>query len=128
MKKSYRVILTISLLLMGLTSKADNTAKVKVGLTIDSTEVMAESQSFGRRIDGAVIKPELDYMLLKFRETTKNGKWLQNKGDIGAFSLKESKLLWTYPFDYSSSSVYCTKAGVIISNGKKVCMLDPVTG
>ena len=128
MKKSYRAILTISLLLMGLTSKADNTAKVKVGLTIDSTEVMAESQSFGRRIDGAVIKPELDYMLLKFRETTKNGKWLQNKGDIGAFSLKESKLLWTYPFDYSSSSVYCTKAGVIISNGKKVCMLDPVTG
>lgn len=128
MKKSFKVILTLLLLLLCLTSEADNTAKVKVGVTIDSTEVMAESQSFGRRIDGTVIDPGLDYILLKFRETTKSGKWLQNKGDIGVFSLKESKLLWTHPYDYSSSSVYCTKTGVIISNGKKVCLLDPVTG
>lgn len=128
MKISCKVILTASLLFLCLTANADSTAKVKVALTIDSTEVMAESLSFGRRIEGAIVKPELDYMLLKFRETTKNGKWLQNKGDIGAFSLKESKLLWTHPYDYSSSAVYCTKTGVIISNGKKVCLLDPATG
>ena len=87
MKISCKIILTASLLFLCLTANADNTVKVKVALTIDSTEVMAESLSFGRRIDGAIVKPELDYMLLKFRETTKNGKWLQNKGDIGAFSL-----------------------------------------
>ena len=121
------LFLTIFLLVC-LTSKADDTNKVTIGLTIDSTAVMAESQSFGRRIDGVVIQPELDYMLLKFRETTKSGKWLQSKGEIGAFSLKESKLLWTYPFNYMNSTVICTKAGVAVSTGNKLTMLDPNTG
>ena len=101
-----RNLLFISLLLFGhLTSKADNTNKVTVGLTIDSTAVVAESQSFGRRIEDVTIPSGLDYMLLKFRETTKSGKWLQSKGEIGAYSIKDSKLLWTYPFDYSNSKV-----------------------
>ena len=100
----------VLLLLVCLPSKADDTNKVTVGLTIDSTAVVAESQSFGRRIEGVVIHSELDYMLLKFRETTKSGKWLQFKGEIGAYSIKDSKLLWTYPFDYRNSSAYCTKA------------------
>lgn len=124
---SRKLLLALSFFVC-LATKAEDITKVSVGLTIDSTAVMAESQSFGKRIHGVVVEPELDYILLKFRETTKNGKWLQNKGGIGAFSLKESRLLWTYPFDYSSSSVYCTKAGVIISNGSKINMLNPATG
>ena len=59
----------VLLLLVCMPSKADDTNKVTVGLTIDSTAVVAESQSFGRRIEGVVIHSELDYMLLKFRET-----------------------------------------------------------
>lgn len=111
-----------------LPSNADDGNKVPVGLTIDSTVVMAEKQTFGRRIDGVVIRPELDYILLKFRETTNSGKWLQSKGEIGAFSLKESKLLWTYPFNFTSSTAYCTQAGVVVSKGNKVLMLDSATG
>lgn len=122
------LLFSLLLLLVCLSSKADNTDKVTVGLTIDSTAVMAESQTFGRRIDDIDIEPGLDYMLIKFRETTKNGKWLQFKGEIGAFSLKESKLLWTYPFDYRNTTAHCTKAGVVVSNGNKVSMLDPSTG
>ena len=80
----------VLLLLVCLPSKADDTNKVTVGLTIDSTAVVAESQSFGRRIEGVVIHSGLDYMLLKFRETTKSGKWLQFKGEIGAYSIKDS--------------------------------------
>ena len=121
-------LLLIILLLLCLPSKADNTNKVTVGLTIDSTVVVAESQSFGRRIDNVVTQSGLDYILLKFRETTKSGKWLQFKGEIGAFSIEESKLLWTYPFDYRNSSAYCTKAGVGIAKGNKFSMLDPNTG
>lgn len=118
----------VLLLLVCLPSKADDTNKVTVGLTIDSTAVVAESQSFGRRIEGVVIHSELDYMLLKFRETTKSGKWLQFKGEIGAYSIKDSKLLWTYPFDYRNSSAYCTKAGVGVAKGNKFTMLDANTG
>ncbi|MBO5627794.1 MAG: hypothetical protein J5965_01780, partial [Aeriscardovia sp.] len=62
----------VLLLLVCLPSKADDTNKVTVGLTIDSTAVVAESQSFGRRIEGVVIHSGLDYMLLKFRKTTKS--------------------------------------------------------
>lgn len=128
MQNICRNYLLSTLLLVCLSSWADDTMKVPIGLSIDSTTIMAESQTFDKRIDGIVIEPELDYILLKFRGTTKNGKWLQNKGGIGAYSIKESKLLWTHPFNYLTSSVYCTKAGVIISSGNKVSMLDPVTG
>ena len=129
MKTDLRNILFLPLLfLVCLYSKADNTNKVTVGLTIDSTAVVAESQSFGRRIDNVVVHSELDYILLKFRETTKSGKWLQSQGEIGVFSIKESKLLWTYPFDYRNSSVYCTKAGVGVLQGNQFSMLDSNTG
>ena len=125
-----RFFLLLSLFLLTyLSSKAIDVNSVPVGLTIDSTVVMAESQSFGRRIEGTVITPNLDYLLLKFRETTKSGKWLKFKGEIGAFCLKESRLLWTRPFNYGTSSVVCTKAGVLIhQNNNKVTMLDPKTG
>lgn len=128
MKKDFRNYIFLLLLLICSSAKADNTSKVTVGLTIDSTAVMAECLSFGRRIEGVVIKPGLNYMLLKFRETTKSGKWLKFKGEIGVFSITDSKLLWTYPFDYRNSSAYCTKAGVAISKGNKFSMLDPNTG
>ena len=128
MKKNFRNYISLLLLLSCSSVRADDTSKVTVGLTIDSTAVVAESQAFGRRIEDVVIEPGLDYMLLKFRETTKSGKWLKFKGEIGAFSITDSRLLWTYPFDYRNSSVYCTKAGVAISKGKKFSMLDPNTG
>ena len=121
-------LILAALLLICFSSKADNTNKVTVGLTIDSTSVEAESQSFGRRIHDVDTRTGLDYMLLKFRETTKSGKWLQFKGEIGAFSIKESRLLWTYPFDYRNSSTFCTKAGVAVTKGNKFIMLDPNTG
>lgn len=116
------------LLVASLSAKADNIEQDSVGRTIEGTAVMAESQSFGRRIEGVVIDPELDYMLLKFRDTSKNGKWLKFKGEIGVFSLKESKLMWTTPFDYRTSSVKCTQAGVVVTKGNKVSMLDAATG
>ena len=126
-KKSLFVLL---FLLTQLSSKADNlTDKVIVGLAIDSTDVMADSYTFGgRRINGVIIDPELDYILLKFRETTKSGKWLHPRGEIGLFNTKESKLLWTHPFDYTNSKVYCTSAGILVSKWNRVSMIDPTTG
>ena len=125
----FRNLLFLSILLLQcLSSHAENMDSVAVGLTLDSTAVMAERQSFGRRIEGAILSSDLDYLLLKFRETTKSEKWLQFKGEIGAFSIKDSKLLWTYPFNYGNSSVYCTKGGVAISKGNKFVMLDAQTG
>ena len=128
MKSLTRILLLSILLLVCLASRADDANRVPVGLTIDSTAVMAESRTFGHRIESVVIDPYLDYMLLKFRDTTKSGKWLQFKGEIGAYSIKESKLLWTYPFDYRNTTAHCTKAGVVVSKGNKVVMLDPTTG
>lgn len=123
-----RFLFLFSFLLAYLSSKADNADKVIIGLTIDSTDVMAESYTFGRRIDDVIIDPELDYILLKFRETSKSGKWLNPKGEIGLFSIKESRLLWTHPFDYINSKVYCTSTGVLVSKWNKVSMLDTKTG
>lgn len=73
MKKYFKNYLLFLLFLTCSSVMADSTSTVAIGLTIDSTVVMAESQSFGRRIDDVVIEPGLNYMLLKFRETTK--KW-----------------------------------------------------
>ena len=129
MKSDFKnCLFLLVLFVVGLSAKADNIGKDSIGLTIDGTVVMAESQSFTHRIDGLFVNPELDYMLLKFRDTTKSGKRLKSKGEIGAFSLKDSKLLWTIPLDYNVSTVCCLKSGVIVSNGKDVSMLNSATG
>jgi outer membrane protein assembly factor BamB len=121
-------LFSMLLLVAGMPAKADDVTKVPVGLTLDSTVVEADCQTFGRRLDNIVITPSQDYMLLEFRDLTKDGKWIKFKGDIGAYSLKESKLLWTKPFDYSNSTVTCTKAGILTARNNKVSMLDPNTG
>ena len=121
-------LFSMLLLVAGMPAKADDVTKVPVGLTLDSTVVEADCQTFGRRLDNIVITPSQDYMLLEFRDLTKDGKWIKFKGDIGAYSLKESKLLWTKPFDYSNSTATCTKAGILTARNNKVSMLDPNTG
>ena len=122
-------LFTLLLLVASMSAKADDITKEPVGLTLDSTVVEADCQTFGRRLDDIVITPSQDYMLLKFRDLTKDGKWIKFKGDIGAYSLKESKLLWTQPFDFSNSTVYCTKGGILtVKNNNKVTMLNPHTG
>ncbi len=121
-------LFSMLLLVAGMPAKADDVTKVPVGLTLDSTVVEADCQTFGRRLDNIVITPSQDYMLLEFRDLTKDGKWIKFKGDIGAYSLKESKLLWTKPFDYRNSTATCTKAGILTARNNKVSMLDPNTG
>ena len=129
MKIELRTILFVLLLLVAnMSAKADDMAKARVGLTLDSSVVEADCQTFGRRLDDIVITPSQDYMLLKFRDLTKDGKYIKFKGDIGAYSLMESKLLWTQPFDYSNSTAICTKAGILTVKNNKVSMLDPNTG
>ena len=121
-------LFSMLLLVAGMPAKADNVTKVPVGLTLDSIVVEADCQTFGRRLDNIVITPSQNYMLLEFRDFTKDGKWIKFKGDIGAYSLKDSKLLWTKPFDYSNSTAVCTKAGILTAKNNKVSMLDPNTG
>ena len=122
-------LLSMLLYVAVVPTKADDIAKVTVGLTLDSTVVEADCQEFGRRLDDIVITPSQDYMLLKFRDLTKDGKWIKFKGELGAYSLKESKLLWTKPFDYSNSAAICTKDGILtVKNNNKVTMLNSHTG
>lgn len=56
MKKYFKNYLLFLLFLTCSSVMADSTSTVAIGLTIDSTVVMAESQSFGRRIDDVVIE------------------------------------------------------------------------
>lgn len=128
MKSQLRIIL-IALLVECVSAKADGITKEQVGITLDSTVVEADCQKFDQWLDDMVMSPQLDYMLLKFRNLTKDGKYLKFKGDIGAYSLEERKLLWTQPFDYRNTVAYCTKQGVLtVKNNNKVTMLNPRTG
>jgi outer membrane protein assembly factor BamB len=128
MKFQLRIIL-IALLVVCVSAKADGITKEQVGITLDSTVVEADCQKFDQWLDDMVMSPQLDYMLLKFRNLTKDGKYLKFKGDIGAYSLEERKLLWTQPFDYRNTVAYCSKQGVLtVKNNNKVTMLNPRTG
>ena len=111
-----------------LSGHAADTTKIGVMALKDSASVMAESQIFYQRIDTAVILPHTDYVMLKFRDMTFDGKGLQNEGEIGSYSVKKAKMVWTRPFNYTTDVVFCTPLGVLLSDGKKVTMLDFETG
>lgn len=71
---------------------------------------------------------EGDYLCINFRETTKSGKYLQNKGEIGFYDLNRQKLLWKSPINYLSTATRCLSQGVLINRNGKVWLLNKEDG
>ena len=61
---------------------------VPIGTKADGTELRAVAYPLPQRAETFSMSKEGDYLCINFRETTKSGKYLQNKGEIGFYDLK----------------------------------------
>ena len=126
--KTQRNLMLVCLLLAASISYAQSETIV-VGKKIDGTDLKAQCYTFPQRVETFSMSDKGDYLCISFRETTKSGKYLKNKGEIGFYDTKSSQLLWKQPIDFSKSKITCLSEGVLISEiGSKISLLSKETG
>ena len=126
--KTHRILTLACLILMASISYAQSETVI-VGKKTGGTDLKAQCYTFPQRVETFSISDKGDYLCISFRETTKSGKYLKNKGEIGFYDTKSSQLLWKQPIDFSKSRVTCLSEGVLISEiGSKISLLSKETG
>ena len=126
--KIHRILTLVCLTLMASVSYAQSETIV-VGKKTDGTELKAQCYTFPQRVETFSMSSKGDYLCVSFRETTKSGKYLKNKGEIGFYDTKSSQLLWNQPIDFSKSRITCLSEGVLITEiGSKISLLSKETG
>lgn len=126
--KRHRLLLLAFIIGIASVSQAQTDTLV-VGTKIDGSELKAQCYTFPQRVETFHASKQGDYLCVSFRETTKNKKYLKNKGEIGFYDTKESKLLWKYPVDYSKSNITCLSEGVLLEErGHGISLLGKETG
>ncbi len=126
--KIHRILTLVCLALMASVSYAQSETIV-VGKKTDGTELKAQCYTFPQRVETFSMSSKGDYLCISFRETTKSGKYLKNKGEIGFYDTKSSQLLWKQPIDFSKSRITCLSEGVLITEiGSKISLLSKETG
>lgn len=126
--KIHRNLMLVCLLLMASISYAQSETIV-VGKKADGTDLKAQCYTFPQRVETFSMSDKGDYLCVSFRETTKSGKYLKNKGEIGFYDTKSSQLLWKQPIDFSKSRITCLSEGVLITEiGSKISLLSKETG
>lgn len=126
--KLHRILTLICLTLTASISYAQSETIV-VGKKTDGTDLKAQCYTFSQRVETFSMSDKGDYLCISFRETTKSGKYLKNKGEIGFYDTKSSQLLWKQPIDFSKSRITCLSEGVLITEiGSKISLLSKETG
>lgn len=126
--KLHKILTLACLNILAATAYAQSETII-VGKKVDGTDLKATCYTFPQRVETFSLSDEGDYLCISFRETTKSGKYLKNKGEIGLYDLKNKKLLWKQPIDFSRAKPTCLSGGVLISEiGNKVSLLSRETG
>ena len=73
-------------------------------MLMDSTFVMSPYMDFGRPVYSMQTSPQQDYLLMMFRDVSKDGKKWKKSGEIGLLRLSDRELMWTQPFNYNTTS------------------------
>lgn len=85
-----------------------------VGSRTDGTELKATCYTFPQRVETLSLSNKGEYLCINFRETSKSGKSLKNKGEIGFYDLNKKQLLWKQPINYAKARAICLSEGVLM--------------
>jgi len=80
------------------------------------------------RIQDFQIDTVNNYLTLQLRNLSKNGKWLENKGNVVRFDLEKNTLKWSKKITYQVESIEQYGGITIYSKGGKSYCLDNETG
>lgn len=99
-----------------------------IGDKLDGTELKAACYTFPERIQTFSVDSSLDSLYLHLRETTKNGKYLKNRGEIALYHITDREFVWKVLVDYSKTYVNGTKDGILFTTSNRVSFIDKKTG
>lgn len=127
--KLHKILALACLNLIAANASHAQPEAIKVGKKIDGTELKAQCYTFPQRIETFSMSDKGDYLCISFRETTKSGKYLKNKGEIGFYDLANKQLLWKQPINFGRSQITCLSEGVLMSEiDNKISLLSKETG
>lgn len=126
--KLHKIIALACLNLMATAVYAQSET-ISVGKKVDGTDLKAQCYTFPQRVETFSLSDRGDYLCISFRETTKSGKYLKSKGEIGFYDLINKQLLWKQPINFGRSQITCLAEGVLMSGiDNKVSLLSRETG
>jgi hypothetical protein len=108
MKRKTLTILLIFSSLLGFPQKAPSIIKrdtVAGKNYLTNTEIIAHEYIFSDRIDKTDLDTSGNLLTIQLRGTTKNGKWLDNSGDVMVYDLEGDYIKWFRKINYEQASI-----------------------
>ncbi len=106
-----------------------NTTKTIVGKNlITNSDIYGIKYNFSERIQKTYLDTVSNFLTVQLRGLSKNGKWLNNKGVVLQYDLKNKKLLWTKKILYQANSLQQFSNTIIFTKMNKSYCLNTLTG
>ncbi len=99
-----------------------------IGKKTDGSDLKATCYSFPQRVQTFSTNKDMNYVCLQFRDTTSNGKYIKNKGEIGIYDMTKREMVWTKPLNYANIKPIFLSEGVFLKSISKSSLLDFQTG
>ena len=95
---------------------------------IDSSVIKGFEYVFPDRIHETFLDTITGFLTVQLRGLSKNGKWLNNTGDIVQYDIKNKKVLWSKKIAYQLSNLQQFSNTMIYTVGNKSSCLDINSG
>lgn len=95
---------------------------------VDGSAIKGVEYVFPNRIHETFFDTTTGFLTAQLRGLSKNGKWLDNKGNIVQYDIKNQKVLWSKRIAYQLSSLQQFSKTMIYTSGNKSFCLDINTG
>jgi hypothetical protein len=95
---------------------------------LTNKEILAREFIFPERIADTYIDTISSSITVQLRGTSRNGKWLNNSGDIILYNLEQMRTKWSKTIGYQQSSIEQNGSVIIETVGKKSYCLDYENG
>ena len=132
--KMRKILLALSLLIATIGFSQKNQIQVLSNekpfgkSIIDNSVIKGIEYVFPERIHETYLDTTTGYLTVQLRGLSKNGKWLNNTGNIVQYDLKSNSVLWAKKIDYNSSTLQQFSNTLIYTAGNKSYCLDNTTG
>ena len=95
---------------------------------IDSSDIKGFEYIFPDKIHETFLDTTTGFLTVQLRGVSKNGKWLDNTGNIVQFDIKNQKVLWSKKIAYQTSNLQQFSNTMIYTIANKSYCLDCNTG
>lgn len=105
-----------------------NNEKIIGKSLIDSSVINGFEYAFSDGIHETFLDTTTGFLTVQLRGLSKNGKWLNNAGDIVQYDIKNKKILWSKKIAYQSSNLQQFSKTMIYTVANKSYCLDINSG